>query len=280
MKKRTLQRWFLKNFDEVVGNDEITQYGRDLVRQVRYRSSFNCDSAVITGRSRSGKSSQVDFIKKCLSCLDFDFETGSPCDGSCSSCSNNTSLYGNDGWEGFVDVDPNAKTPIRSHIRSIDCSSVTASDLETLLGEIRCISPDEFGLVHLEEVHWLGDRNLDQRLLVPLESYNVVWVATSAYVRKDDAPIRRQLNEMFLNRFPYRLTTRLPAIDDLAIWLLERCVEFQIGVQPPVESTARHLAESCKQIPGLALQVLAKAERRGNLLTQDLIKEHRFSFDD
>lgn len=280
MKKRTLQRWFLKNFDEVAGNDEITQYGRDLVRQVRCQGNFNCESAVITGRSRSGKSSQVDFIKKCLSCLNFKFETLTPCDGGCSSCSNNTSLYGNDGWEGYVDVDPAAKTPIRSHIRSIDCSAVTAGDLETLLGELRCISPDEFCLVHLEEVHWLGERNLDQRLLMPLDTYNVGWVATSAYVRKDDAPIRRQLNEMFLNRFPYRLTTRLPAVDDLAIWLLERCDEFQIGVQPRIESTLRLLSESCKQIPGLALQVLARAERRGNLLTQALIKEHRFSFDD
>jgi hypothetical protein len=202
MKRRTLQRWFLHSFDEAIGNEQIISYGRNLVHRVRAEGKFACENAVITGRSRSGKSTVVDLIKRGLSCLDFNFKELSPCKGTCSSCRCNTSLFGNDGWENYVSLDPEAKTKIHAYFRTIDCSSVTAHDFDQILGELRCLGPDNFCLVHFEEVHWLGDKNLDQRLLVPLDSYNVTWIATSAYVRKDDAPVRRQLNEMFLGRFP------------------------------------------------------------------------------
>jgi replication-associated recombination protein RarA len=227
MRKRSLQHWYPHRFDEIVGNDDLVSYGRELVQQVRIKGNFECDNAIIRGKSRTGKSSLVDLIKRCLSCYDFDFNSLTPCNGQCDACKSDTSLFGNFGWEYYPNL-WDTKTPIFALIISVDCSSVDAKDFEEILDKVRYRSSEVFCLVHLEEVHWLAEKRLDQRLLVPLESYNAVWIATSAYVKVEDAPVRRQLNEMLLNRFPYRLTTSHPTADDLAIFAAERCVEFQI----------------------------------------------------
>lgn len=42
-------------------------------------------------------------------------------------------------------------------------------DLDDLISEIRSnTGPTDHYLVHLEEVHWLGKKRLDQRLLTPM----------------------------------------------------------------------------------------------------------------
>ncbi len=63
-------------------------------------------------------------------------------------------------------------------------------------------------------------------------------------------------------------------------WLAERCHEWGIRVEMP-EATLPRLAERCHQVPGMALHVLNKAhKRRSKLLTQAMVEEHTFDFDE
>ena len=120
---------------------------------------------------------------------------------------------------------------------------------------------------------------MDERLLKPLEDFPAIWIASSAYVKRagDDD---QTLEKMFQNRFTFRIATQLPGLDQLVIWLAERCNEWEIKVETP-EVTLSRLAERCHQNPGMALQVLNKAhKRRSKTLTSAMVEEHTFDFDE
>jgi hypothetical protein len=241
MRRRTLQRWYPLNFNDVVGNEDLVEYGRHLVRCFRCGGQFNGDHAAITGKSRSGKSSLLGLVKRALTCDDFDFETLTPCNFSCSQCHQTPAILGNSGWYHRPKIQAQATISPEMNVRTVDCSSLKANDLEELLDDVRRHTGNaDYYLVHLEEFHWLAEKGFDQRLLAPMDEMDrVTWIATSAYVKKEDAKVRRQLDKMLLNRFPYRISTQFPTVDDLAIWGAERCVEFSIKVEPPPESTLR-----------------------------------------
>ncbi len=111
---------------------------------------------------------------------------------------------------------------------------------------------------------------MDEKLLKPVEELGFMWLASSATTEG--------LEKMFLNRF-IKISTSLPERDELAIWLAQRCREW--GISWDSHETLLRLAERSDRVPGMALQVLARAtKKRDRILTQRLVESHIFDVDD
>lgn len=276
---KDIERWIPERWDQVVGNQALKEYFWDMIWCVRkqgHRSGFNL---LATGSSREGKTSLITLGIKCLGCLNLDFETMNPC-GKCKCCTLNHHLYGNDGWENVVDFlnEHEAPTPVRYHYRPIDCTRISEAELERVLSELR-VNDGNLRIVYLDEVHRLARRSMDEKLLKPLEDFPAIWLASSAYVKRH-AGDGHSLEKMFQNRFTFRLSTEKPSRSELILWLAERCHEWNIPVETP-EKTLERLAERCRHVPGMALQILNKAhKKRSRLLTSAMVEEHVFDFDD
>ena len=97
-----IERWKPERWDQIVGNQELKEFFWDMIWCVRkegHRSGFNL---LLTGPSRGGKTSGIVFGLQSLFCLNFDLDTMNPC-GQCRNCTMKVHLYGNDGWEDFID---------------------------------------------------------------------------------------------------------------------------------------------------------------------------------
>ena len=123
-------------------------------------------------------------------------------------------------------------------------------------------------VVYLDEVHRLHrpSSHLEEKLLKPVEETNIMWIASSA--------TPEQLEKMFLNRF-IKICTDLPQEGVVATWLTDRCRDW--GIAWDAEETIGRLVERSSRVPGMALQVLARAYRKNpRLLTLKLVNAHCF----
>lgn len=285
---KDIERWIPSRWDQIVANQDIKEYWWDTIHCIRregHRSGFNM---LLTGDSRGGKTSCITLGIKALGCFNLDLDSFNPC-GHCANCTARVGLYGNDGWENWVDVfetEETAKKSVRFLYLPVDCTRLTDAEIDKLVGKVR-VDDGNLKIVYLDEVHRLVRRGLDEQLLKPLENCEAIWIASSAYVKKEDRDesnedTRKQksLEIMFQNRFTFRLETQKPTVDEMVFWLAERCEEWEIRVEAP-ESTLQRLAERSRYLPGMALQVVNKAhKRRSKLLTRQIVDEHVFSFDD
>lgn len=285
---KNIEGWSASRWDQIVANQNVKEYWWDTIhciRQEGHRSGFNM---LLTGDSRGGKTSSIALGIKALGCFNLDLDTFNPC-GHCANCKAKVGQYGNDGWENWVDVfedEETVKKAVRFLYLPVDCTRLTEAEIDKVIGKVR-VDDGNIKIVYLDEVHRLVRRGLDEQLLKPLESYEAIWIASSAYVKKQDRENsnedgRRQnsLEIMFQNRFTFRLETQKPTVDEMVFWLAERCEEWGISVEA-LESTLGRLAERSRCVPGMALQVVNKAhKRRSKLLTRQLVDEHVFNFDD
>lgn len=279
-----IERWKPERWDQIVGNQELKEFFWDMIWCVRkegHRSGFNL---LLTGPSRGGKTSGIVFGLQSLFCLNFDLDTMNPC-GQCRNCTMKVHLYGNDGWEDFIDyLEPEEKpTPVRFHYLPLDCARLRERELEKILARVD-VDDSTLRVIYLDEVHRLRRQFMDEMLLKPLEGPPAIWIASSAYVKKEEEKEENhgssRLEKMFQNRFTFRIDTEKPKVDELTVWLGERCEEWKIRCEDS-EPTLTRLAERCNQIPGMALQVLNKAhKKRSKLLTMLMVERHVFDFDD
>ena len=285
---KDIERWTPSRWDQYLANQKVQEYFWDMIWCVRkegHRSGFNM---LLTGDSRCGKTSGVTLGIKALGCSNLDFETFNPC-GYCSNCKAKTALYGNDGWENWVDVfedEEAAKKSVRYLYLPLDCTKLDEAEIDRVVAKVR-VNDGYLKIIYLDEIHRLVRRGMDEQLLKPLETHEAIWIASSAYVKKyerDDGngDGRKQicLEKMFQNRFTFRLETQKPSVQELALWLAERCEEWGIQVEDPALTLSR-LAERSSCLPGMALQVVNKAhKKRSKLLTRAMVDEHVFDFDD
>ena len=121
---------------------------------------------------------------------------------------------------------------------------------------------------------------MDEKLLRPLEDFPAIWIASSAYIKKEDQAEGQGLDRMFQNRFTFRLSTQKPSVPVLARWMSERCAKWSLQCDD-AKNTLTLLAERSQQIVGMALQVLNKSHKsRSKLITRKLVEEHIFNFDE
>lgn len=276
-----LERFQPVSFDDIVGNDELKEYFRDLIYCVRVRGHISGFNLIATGPSRDGKTATITLGVKALLCCNLNLETMTPCN-RCVNCTAKYHLYGNDGWNNSVDLfgdDEHDPMPVRFHYFPVDCTQVDSKDIDDLLGKLR-LDDGNLKIVYLDEVHRLSRRWMDERLLKPLEMYHAIWLASSAAITKTDGDDDQKLDKMFQNRFSYRIKTQRPTPQQMFSWLVARCRQFEITVED-VRTTLPRLIDRSNQSPGLALQVLNKAHKtRQRRLSKRMVEEHVFDLDD
>jgi len=274
------ERFRPRCWDDITGNEEIVEHLKSMLLGIRVRRDFTGWNTLITGPSRSGKTSLIKWFIRCVLCLNLaDLENICPC-YKCLNCENDWDTFGSQEWENIIDfISDTVKTPIRCSIYVVNCATTTERELDDIVGKVR-VDDGMVKIVYLDEVHRLSRRNLDERLLKPLEDTKAIWLATSAYVKKDKIDDSSKLDPMFQNRFSFRLTTSPPSVKKLAQWLAQRCIEANLKVDEPTKDILTIVAERSKCIPGLALQVLNRAVKsRDRMLTKKLAEEFCFSLD-
>jgi len=219
-------------------------------------------NTLIKGPSRSGKTASIKLFIKSLFCAQRDATTLNPC-GECALCVQDIATHGHAGF--FAEFDDAAEgRAIPLHYLPVDCPRISEARLRDTLQDLRDF--DGIRIVYLDEVHRLVERKMDHMLLKPLEERDFLWIASSA--------VTTGLEQMFINRFATRLRTALPSRDELAVFLGLRCNAWSIDWEP--DSILR-LAERANQVPGLALQVLARAAaQRARTITMEMVEGHDF----
>lgn len=256
-----IKRWIPTNWEDVVGCPDIVEHFQDILH-ASLDGEFHGLNTLVTGASREGKTSIVKLFIRCLYCDKLDRKTLTPCNFECQNCRTDVNLLGLEGMH----VNLQGRN---IHYLPIDCTSVTEHDLRKKLVDLQDYGG--FRIVFLDEAHRLVRRNMDEQLLKPSEERaNTMWIMTSA--------VTGELEKMFKKRF-VRLQTERTSLDDFALWLTDRCQEFEIQVDEP--STIIRLAERSNQNPGDALQVLSRAAiKRPKRMTRKLIESHIFELDD
>jgi hypothetical protein len=257
-----IKLWIPPRWQDVVGNYDLVEHFQDILR-ASLEGEFNGLNTLVTGKSRSGKTAIVKLFARCLYCDKLDRETLTPCRFECNNCRTDVSRFGLQGLE--------ASTQERNvHYVPMDCAGITEGELRLKLTDLR--DYPGFRIVFMDEAHHLVRRSMDEQLLKPVEEReNTMWIVTSA--------VTGELEKMFKKRF-VRLPTQLPTIEELSLWLTDRCQEFGIHeIDHP--STIIRLAERSNRVSGDAMQVLARAAiKRPKRLTRKLVESHVFELDD
>lgn len=257
-----IKRWIPTKWEDVVGNRNIMEHFQDILR-ASLDNEFNGLNTLITGSSRSGKTAIVKLFARCLYCGQLDRKTLNPCQFECENCRQDVGRFGLQGIDVFVQER-------NVHYLPLDCAAITEVELRDKLTDLRDYSG--FRIAFMDEAHRLVRRCMDEQLLKPVEERaNTMWIVASAHTA--------ELEAMFKKRF-VRLQTELPTIEELSIWLMDRCNEFGINEIDSPDTIIR-LAERSNQVPGDALQVLARAAiKRPKRLTDQLVESHVFDVDE
>lgn len=273
------ERWLMTSWDQMIGNSRLRTYCQDVVLGVRERGVLSGYNSLIKGPSRTGKTSAIKLMVQAIGCLNLNFDTLAPC-GTCFNCRHKNHILGNEGWVEIADVlgESEAPTPIRYLYLPVECPRLTVGDLDELIAKVR-YDDGNLKIIYLDEVHRLGRNFNDEKFLGVLEDSSAIWIASSANLQRDPGDKPSALDKMFCNRFSFRINTEKPSIEELMIWLADRCEEFGLAVEAP-EETLRELSLRSMRVPGLALHVLNRAHKsRSRELTRQLLEEHDFSFE-
>lgn len=254
-----VERWIPTNWDQVIGNKALVEHLRGLLWSLRFGGARKGINTLVFGASRTGKTSTLKLFARCLLCKQLDSTTLNPCPAICDSCQNDAARFGEEGIEVQL-------AEGRFHYKPVDCLRIAgADDLRNRINEMW--EYEGHRVIHLDEVHRLANRGLDEHLLKPSEELNYLWLASAARIDK--------LDPTFLNRFSVKLGTELPVIEDLAEWLARRCLEWQIAWDDA--ETLWRLAQRASLVPGLALQPIARANiARQRVVTRTMVEQHVF----
>lgn len=244
----SVEQWQPVTWSQIVGNRELKEILMGMVHNVRVTRTMNTFRAFVYGPSRGGKTSTINFAIKCLLCEQLDFETLNPCH-ACTNCRKNVQLYGNFGWEDFIDPSRESEPSTRFLYIPVDCTRVTESQIDDIFFKLSG-KPDRLQIAYYDEIHRLERRQMDERFLIEMEKMQAISLASSA--------VRGKLDAMFMNRFDERIEVELPTVDELAVFLAERCEEWGIRVDDSYATLTR-AAQRSNQVPGMALQVLRRA---------------------
>lgn len=250
--------WQPRRWDQIPGNAALKRFYQRLLVQVRKDGMRKAVRLFVPGPSRSGKTACTRLFAASLMCLRPNPATLDPC-GECRTCKARAELAGYRGLEVTL-------AEGKAHFLPLDATKIEGPDeLQSLLAELQ--EYDGVRLVWIDEAHRLKSRKLDEQLLKPVEEKAFIWIMTSAYPE--------QLEVMFTNRF-VKVPTEPPALEDLVVWLADRCDEFGIAFD---DAALVELAGRVECIPGVALQALEYVSATGDRLTVPLVVQQQFAFD-
>lgn len=260
-----IMRWLPPDWDLFCGNRALKRQLKKLLLRIRteYRNTGKVTDVsrlcfLITGDSRSGKTSLIKHFVRCITCVQLNEETLNPCDGTCSTCSMRPEQYGMEGLHSTCVFGPNM---LEVHFMVVDCTKIYSPDQlrSQLIGT--CDWTDGLRVFYFDEVHRLVQRNMDEMLLKEIEEKNFMWIFSTAKPQN--------LEDMLLNRL-LKLKTDLPESEELEDWLIGRCNDW--GIAWESEAIMR-VVEKCNRVPGTALHALALAAVEPDPgLTLDLVE--------
>jgi hypothetical protein len=266
---RSPQNWQPRTWKEIVANKEIKEALHDWVASVRLDLKFEPFRLYAYGESRGGKSATISYAIKCVTCSNLNLTTLDACH-ECSNCKARVELFGNQGidavveWEGL----DGQRHSFYYNYRKIDCTGVTEKELEDYLLDLR-YQDKVLHINYWDEFHRLATRSWDERLLIAVENFVGVTLASSAILGK--------LENMLQSRFDYVISVEKPTTKVLRDFLAERCEEAGIRCEN-AKATLTKLAELSKHVPGNALRVIRKAYmKRDKILTEEMVDKHFYS---
>lgn len=270
--KRDLQRWSPNSWNDIAGNRFAKRTLKAIARQLR-QSSVEGElklksrlAFLLIGKSRSGKTSMVKFLLRCLVCKEFNHQAGEPCLGVCDACRQHPEVRDYKSYFALTGI-PQEAVPV--HVHHIDCTTVlTPHELRAQLDDLQdAISYQGLQVVYLDEVHRLAKRGMDELLLKRVEDQPYLWILSTA--KPDD------LEDMLLNRV-VTIRTELPEKEELDRWLVDRCIEASLDWEA---EAIMMISEKSNSVPGIALQALALAVTCGEALTRELVQDWQPSGD-
>ncbi len=260
--ERDIETWTYSTWDEIVGNRRLKTRLQRMVQAIAGPSRGRGINTLVLGPSRSGKTSTIEFALKAMMCWHLDFERLVPC-GECRTC------VEQDGRYKMVDLDLVRWGGQDQNLCfvPIDGNRITADDLDKEVREAagRC---QYRWIYYIDEIQGLVRRHLDHALFKAVEQYkHVTWIVSTATTQG--------LDQMFRNRFT-EVTTELPTVDELAVFLARRCRHQAVNLRWDSAQTLLRLAERCKRVPGLALKCLAQAKMYGGVLIREDVEDYQF----
>jgi len=258
---REIETWIPQSLSQIVGCRDVKLHFENMLRLGR-----RGQNTMVTGPSRTCKSATVKAYIRAEMCPHRDPQSLKPC-GKCSTCIDLDIRKREEGLYAIL-----RSRVMRDNLEPlfwypINCGMITEAGLREVLEDI----PDQEGrtIIHLDETHRLVRRHMDHLLLVPLDQYDVQWIATTAHPN--------ELDPMFRNRFTAKLATTLPTEAELVAFLADRCGDWEINFE--CQDTLRIVARRSGLRPGIALGILANAAGHPDRkLTRDLAINHILDF--
>lgn len=238
-----LQQWVPSKWEQVVGNYLLKEICKGIVRtKIAYGGCELPDEALgnffVSGKSRSGKTSCIKLLMKCLLCDSVNPVSLEPC-YNCSGCQDSYLIDQDLGVFGSENVKNR-----RFEYVPIDCSRVKGKDdLENKL-YYDILYRDRPRIYFLDEVHLLKSMDRDSVLLRALDDNKAIWLLASAVPDQVHPMLKGRLSEV---------ETECPNPDELVRWVVERAKEAGVRICP---NDAVELADKYFDCPGRILNQL------------------------
>lgn len=244
----------INTWEDVIGNKQIVSHLKNLLRALtNNKASISSVNILLTGESRSGKTSATRFFLRCFHCESLCSSTLNPmCNGNCKACKHINVRFGEAGVLARL-------YGVKRESLVRDCGRFSrAEEVRELVcnAEQLCMP----SLIVLDEVSRLEKQVWSDYLLSSLETPGQFWLATAISAEKLDPP--------FKNRFSI-LKTEQASEDDLLDWTIRRMNRH--GITLDNEKTLTANVRRFQTAPGRIVQALLLASISPNRM---LIPEH------
>ena len=151
-----IKRWVPRKEEEICGLTRMKEFFRDAY----LRAGGRTQNILITGDSRSGKTSTVKWYITALALRTRTRPTMDPCE-LCGSCREAVDHSVEFGWESDLRLSEVDFVPI-------DCPNCNGQELKAKL--LQLYDSDKLKIVYLDDFTWFEERGKDQRSLKAMEN--------------------------------------------------------------------------------------------------------------